>query len=171
LLASRDATRDRLTVRRTIDGVNRYVLHLHARSLSTAEKTDQTDQTGQLLPETPKKQVPDVGRSDATTEKPASKTGQLASNLAGSELDRPNGKPETQKTCEEIGQFGRSDSHHVETGEIKHKYPDCTSTRFWEHRFAGLHCSECWPCTDVTMKTREGKIPTRTESSVDNRPN
>ena len=164
LLASRDTTRSRLTVRRTLEGRSRNVLHLHARSLSMAEKRGQTDQTGQIVPDAPEKQGPEIGQSDAATEKPTNKTDQLAGGLVGQIPDRPNGKPSAQGTCEEIGQFGRSVTDHGGSGEIKHKRPDCNSTSFWRHRYdSGLYCSECWPCTDASMMAGESKSPTRTE--------
>jgi hypothetical protein len=49
--------------------------------------------------------------------------------------------------------FGTTPHH------IQHKDPICRSQEFWQHRWGGFYCSQCWPCADAIMQIKTDQKP------------
>jgi hypothetical protein len=93
LLASWEENRERLTIRRTLESVNRAVLHLSADTVSGARTVQTVQNTGHA--EKPPENLDDsIGRSDG--------------RLEGREGKPSNGTVQNQGQKPAFGQFGRS---------------------------------------------------------------
>lgn len=107
LLASRDETRERLKVRRVIQGARRDVLHLRADIL--------TQKTGPTGPRTPNSNANPELRGDSAS----TPTGPTGPNGPVSEKNRPTTTPTNAGASVEMGRLGRfsdrGDTLHEET--------------------------------------------------------
>jgi hypothetical protein len=156
LLASVDETRKTCPVRKTLAGARRTVLHLRASSLLPDLETDQTDQTGQDLPDgdretqdgqlpgqfpafrperTDQPNCPQVGSEDqGTTQRDG-----VGSSVSSQEQEAPGG----------IAAAASRES----AGPMNPPRPcyACKGTRFWRDHYGVEHCAVCHPPADERM--------------------
>jgi hypothetical protein len=148
LLASDDAKRKTHTVRRTLAGKRRDVLHLRPGSLLPRQETDQTDQTDQ----------------DGTADPPADDGSHFPGQfppLSVSETDHENRPQEPWEGGKEadvvgLGSLVSSSEQETQDGAAAVAAPaletletalkpcyTCGGTRFWRDRYDTDHCATC----------------------------
>jgi hypothetical protein len=149
LLASVETSRGTLTIRKTLAGARRTVLHLHSRSLISHLDTDQTDQSEQGCPDDPL-----VGGD-------GQRSGQLPllGNAVTDHTNCPEGKAEgsaatgvgsrQQHQASEPAQPAPPPTTLLRAEALRPCYT-CRGTRFWRDAYGADHCATCHPPADAS---------------------
>jgi hypothetical protein len=148
ILASTGPTRGTLTVRKTLAGRRREVLHIHSQSVLSLLETDQSDQTDQ------------DGTEEPSLDDGSHLPGQFPL-LSVSETDHENCPQEPWEDGEEtrmvsLGSLVSSSEQETQDGAAAVAAPVlaipetplkpcyiCGGTRFWRDRYDTDHCATC----------------------------